>query len=170
MDDMGKAISHWALNELCKLAERDPQRGDRIMEALWSAHPRLIGELAIAAVDHGEISAEEASQVLNVSPEEVQSRVDTFRRGERASAPIVEDDGTGVARLAESHVPVWEVVREYNKTSQVDELAKAFPALTLAELHAALEYGNGHTQQITSLIEQYDSMQSRKRAEYPFAK
>ncbi|MEA2552031.1 MAG: hypothetical protein QOJ65_207, partial [Fimbriimonadaceae bacterium] len=49
---MATPLSQWALCELCKLAEHDPQRGDRIVEALWATHPRLLGELAISAVDH----------------------------------------------------------------------------------------------------------------------
>ena len=167
---MGKPISHWALNELCRLASRDPQRADRIAEALWSAHPRLLGELAISAVEHGEITAEQAAEVLAVSPEEVLSRVETFRKAKLPGAPILEEDGTGVARLAEGHVPVWEVVCEYRKTQSIDDLAKAFPALSNAELDAALTYGKEHGEEIDRLIEQYERMQDRKRAEYPFAK
>lgn len=167
---MGKPLAQWALRELCRLAERDPQRAERIMEALWTTHPRLLGELAISAVDLGEISAEEAASVLGVSSDEVRSRVETFRKAERPSAPIVEDDGTGVARLAEGHVPVWEVVREFRKTNSVDSVAEVFPALTMAELQAAIVYGEDHTQEIDQLIEKYEGMQDRKRAEYPFAK
>lgn len=170
MDVMGKPLSQWALCELCRLADRDPQRADRIVEALWTAHPRLLGELAIAAVDNKQITAEEAGEVLAVSADEVRSRVETFRKSQRPSAPIVEDDGTGIARLAEGHVPVWEVVREYRKTHDVQNLALAFPALTPAELDAALDYGKEHAIEIDNLIVKYENMQDRKRAEYPFAK
>jgi uncharacterized protein (DUF433 family) len=170
MDLMGKSISQWALGELCRMAKRDPQRANRIVEALWAAHPRLLNELAISAVDHGEISAEDAAEALGISTEEITSRVESFRRSERPTAPIVEDDGTGVARLGEGHVPVWEVVREFDKTNSLDEVAKAFPALTGAELAAAIDYGVEHHEQIHNLIEKYESMQDRKRAEYPFAK
>ena len=167
---MGKPLSQWALGELCRLADRDPQRAERIMEALWTTHPRLLGELAISAVDLNEITAEEAAAVLGVSPEEVRSRVETFRKAERPSAPIVEDDGTGIARLAEGHVPVWEVVREYRKTKSIDVLSAAFPALTDAELRAAIDYGDDHAFEIDQLIKKYEGMQNRKRTEYPFAK
>jgi len=170
MDVMGKSLSQWALCELCQLADRDPQRADRIVEALWSAHPRLLGELAIAAVDNGLISAEEAAEVLAVSAEEVKSRVETFRKGQKPSAPIVEDDGTGIALLAEGHVPVWEVVREYRKSHDIQALALAFPALTSAELDAAIDYGKEHPDEIDNLIVKYENMQDRKRSEYPFAK
>lgn len=170
MDLMGKSLSQWSLCELCRLADRDPQRADRIVEALWTTHPRLLGELAISGVDHGMITAEQAAEVLGVSTEEVQSRVDTFRKSERPSAPIVEDDGTGVALLAEGHVPVWEVVREYRKTHEMDDVAKAFPALTIAELEAAVAYGNERPDEIDNLIVKYENMQDRKRTEYPFAK
>ena len=170
MDDMGKPLSQWTLCELCRIAHNDHQRVDRIVEALWAAHPRLLGELAISAVEHGEISAEDAAEVLGVSPEEVLSRVETFRRTERPSVPIVEDDGTGVARLAEGHVPVWEVVREYRKSNSYDDLAAAFPALTQTELDAAITYGNEHREEIDKLIVKYQNMQDRKKAEYPFAK
>ena len=166
---MPKPLSQWALGELCRLAEHDPQRANRIVEALWSAHPRLIGELAMSAVDHGEITVEEAAAVLSVSPEEVQSRVDTFRKSDSPGAPIVEDDGTGVSRLAEGHVPVWEVVREHRKTDSLEALAEAFPALTAAELEAAIAYGKEHRAEIDALIERYENMQERKRTEYPFA-
>ena len=152
------------------MADRDPQRAERIVEALWAAHPRLLGELAISAVGHGVVSAEEAAEVLGLSAEEVQVRVDTFLRSERPTAPIVEDDGTGIARLAEGHVPVWEVVREFNKTHSFEEVAKAFPALTNAELEAAIDYGKNHAEEVGQLIEKYETMLDRKRAEYPFAK
>lgn len=170
MDDMGKPLSQWTLCELCRIAETDHQRVDRIVEALWAAHPRLLSELAIAAVDHGEITAEDAAHALSVSPEEVTSRVETFRKDARPKAPIVEDDGAGIARLAEGHVPVWEVVREYRKTHDLESLATAFPALTNTELEAAVIYGNEHPDEIDNLITTYENMQDRKRAEYPFAK
>ena len=153
---------------MCRLADRDPQRADRIVETLWSTHPRLLGELAISAVDKSEISLEDAAVVLNVSPEEVKSRVEAFRRAERPSAPIVEDEGT--ARLAEGQVPVWEVVREYRKCGSFEDLAKAFPALTETELNAAIAYGTDNAAAIDDLIEKYESMQDRKRSEYPFAR
>lgn len=167
---MAKPLSQWALCELCRLADRDPQRGDRIVEALWAAHPRLLNELAISAVDHNEITAEEAAEVLNVSADEVRSRVDTFRQAARPTAPIVEDDETGVARLAEGHVPVWEVVREHRKVGSLEALATAFPALTQDELNAAILYGNEHPEEIQGLIERYEGMKDRKRSEYPYAK
>lgn len=167
---MKRSLSQWALCELCKLADGDPQRGDRILEALWAAHPRLLSELAIYAVDHNEISVDEAAEVLSVTPEELRSRVEAFRRAETPRAPIVEDDGTGIATLAEGHVPVWEVVREFNKTHSLADVALAFPALTEDELRAAVEYGNGHPGEIEALIATYENMQDRKRSEYPFAK
>jgi uncharacterized protein (DUF433 family) len=170
MNDMAKALSSWTLCELCRIAERDPQRGDRIMEALWTTHPRLLTELAISAVGHNEISAKDAADVLGLTTEEIQSRVEAFRKTERPSAPIVEDDGMGIARLAEGHVPVWEVVREHKRSNSLADLAKAFPALTVAELQAAITYGHENPEQIAALIDQYESMQDRKRSEYPFAK
>ncbi len=169
MDVMGKSLSQWALQQLCKLADRDPQRADRIVEALWSAHPRLLGELAINAVDHGEVTAEEAATVLGVSKEEVKSRVETFRRSDRPRAPI-EDDGAGVAILSEGHVPVWEVCREFRKCNDMAQVAAAFPALTSAELDAAIIYGRENTAEVDRLIVLYEEMQDRKRTEYPFAK
>ena len=165
---MGKPLSQWALCELCRMADRDPQRADRIVETLWSTHPRLLGELAISAVDKNEISLEDAAEVLNVSPEEVKSRVEAFRRAERPAAPIIEDEGT--PRLAEGQVPVWEVVREHRKCGSMEELAKAFPALTETELDAAIAYGTENAEAIDQLIEKYESMQDRKRSEYPYAR
>ena len=76
----------WALCSLCRLAERDPQRGERILEALWEAHPRLLGELGVLAVDYGEVSIEEAAAPLGLSVEEMQSRVEAFRTAERPAA------------------------------------------------------------------------------------
>ena len=167
---MKRSLSQWALCELCKLADRDPQRGDRILEALWAAHPRLLSEIAIYAVDHNEITVDEAAEVLSVTPEELRSRVEAFRRAETPRAPIVEDDGSGIAVLAEGHVPVWEVVREFNKTSSMPEVAKAFPALSEDELLAAIEYGQKHPGEIDALITTYENMQDRKRSEYPYAR
>lgn len=166
---MSKPICQWALCALCQIAERDPQRGDRILESLWSTHPRLIGELAVAAVDQGELSADEAAAVLQVSPEEVLSRVEAFRTSDRPNAPIVVDD-LGVARLAEGHVPVWEVVREHRKTGSFRALERAYPALTRPELDAALSYGKENAAEVERLITTYDAMLGKKLAEYPFAR
>ena len=165
---MPKPLSQWTLCELCRIAERDPQRVDRLAEALWTSHPRLLGELAISAVDHNELTLEEAAEVLNVSVEEVRSRVETFRRAERPTIPIIDEQG--IARLAEGQVPVWEVVREHRKCGSMEELAKAFPALTETELLAAIAYGEHNGEAIDKLIERYEDMQGRKRSEYPFAR
>ena len=109
---------------------------------------------------------------LNASEDSIDEHLLQFRNVVRSiECAVVHDASTKpMARLAEGHIAVWEVVREYRKLGSVEELQSAFPSLDQAELAAALRYAQEHSEEIQALIDEYESVLAKRRAEYPFAR
>jgi uncharacterized protein (DUF433 family) len=116
---------------------------ERILNSLWSANPGLFEELASAA---GE-SADRTSGFA-----------------------VVENGGASVARLSESRIAVWEIVRAYRKAGSLDRLEKEFPNVEPGELQAAVNYGAENAGEVNLLIERYEALLEQRRAQYPYAR
>ena len=147
---MTHEYAEWQVSELAKLAETDRQRAERALNALWLAMPGLFEDLARAAGVPYE--AEDGPNA--VCP--------TFA--------LVEASGSSVARLTESRIAVWEIVRAYRRTGSIEQLIAAFPSVDRDELEAALDYGLQNEPEIELLINRYESMIEQRRAQYPYAR
>jgi uncharacterized protein (DUF433 family) len=165
---MVKPKSLWAVTQFGRLAEQDPERADRLLEALWEAHPNLLSELAISAVASDELSIEECARVMMTSADEVEKRLSLSTSEGDGAASLILVDG-GVARLADARVCVWEIVRELRRHGSVECLCESYPGLTKVELEAALAYAASNTEEVEALITRYEGMLERRRAEYPYA-
>lgn len=159
----------WQASQLLRLASFDPERAETIMNTLWAMYPSLRAELAISAVDAGELTVTEAAETLGIEIDEVERKLEAFQmqRRECAHSRIIETQRGPC--VDEAHVAVWEIVREYRKLGSVERLTEAFPSLTHGQLGAALAYARAHPEEIELAIARYEETRQRKREEYPFS-
>ncbi len=169
---MWARLEPWQLLQLQRIAKFDPERVESFLNTLWTQYPGLLHELAISAVDQEQLSVDECADRLNVSAESVHEHLLQFRHCSRTiECAVVHDESSkAVARLAEGRVAVWELVREYRKLGSVEELQSAFPMLAQGELAAALRYAQENSEEIQALIDEYEMVLAKRRAEYPYAR
>ena len=148
-----REFESWQVDQLARLGETNPQRLEELLQALWNRYPFLYEELAIAAVDRGSLSPEDAAQKLGISPTLLQEKLVHYHdTGDHRIA--VKD---GVARLVSSQVAVWEVYRDFERSGNLDHLMSTFPGIPISELKAALRYAECHMEEIHGLIERYEN-------------
>lgn len=166
---MWRLLEPWQLQQLQRLSTLDPERVETMLNTLWASYPGLFEELAISAVDAEELGVDACSERIRIAPDLVESEVVAFRNRPERMQMMVEHEA-GVARLAGSRIPVWEVVREFRKLGSVERLTEAFRSLSRLELAAALKYAEGHPEEIENQIVRYENILGRRRTEYPFAR
>ena len=142
---MTHPYADWQMAELARLAQTNPERLEAILNSLWTANPGLYEELS-----------EQANSVTE------QSEIPAFA--------LVETGGASCARLSESRIAVWEIIRAYRKAGSIEGLHHEFPHVELGELKAALEYGVENQVEVDLLISRYESMLEQRRAQYPYAR
>jgi uncharacterized protein (DUF433 family) len=142
---MTHPYSDWQMAELVRLAHANPERLEGILNSLWAANPGLYEELSAHAN-----SATEPT--------------------ERPTYALVETGGASCARLSESRIAVWEIIRAYRRAGSIEGLHEEFPQVELGELKAALEYGVENQVEVDLLIARYESMLEQRRAQYPYAR
>ena len=147
---MTHQYAEWQVTELAKLGQTDRQRAERALNALWSAVPGLFEELARAAGIQND--AEDTSDATG------------------PAFALVETGDGSVARLTESRIAVWEIVRAHRRTGSIEGLSAVFPSVDRAELEAAVDYGSQNQHEIDLLIDRYESMIENRRAQYPYAR
>lgn len=170
---MWTTLNPWQLGQLQRLSQSDPERVETILNTLWNSYPNLLAELAVAAVDQEQLSVESCAKLLLIDVAEVERRLVEFRQHHARfnyEQAVVVDHGSTVAKLVDSRVAVWEIVREYRKLGSVERLTEAFPSLPKSELAAALTYAERNPSEIEDQISKYESILQKKRAEYPFMK
>ncbi|MBS1723569.1 MAG: DUF433 domain-containing protein [Armatimonadetes bacterium] len=169
---MKTAIAHWALPQFERLEQSSPERFEAILAALREVRPDLFGELTLMAAEHGEISHEEAGELLGSPSTDVEQLLTDYREvmTEVTQRRLIELDARGVARIAGKHVTVWEVVREYRRVDSVSGMNEAFPGLSELELRAALVYAGRNPDEIGGQIRAYEEILERSKAAYPYAK
>ena|SRR5579862_3151232 len=75
--------------------------------------------------------------------------------------------GGEMATLADSGMPVWEVVRVYRRVHSMAKLLEAFSNVDLESLETALAYAESNQDQIDHQIEDYESIVSKRGMEWP---
>jgi uncharacterized protein (DUF433 family) len=162
---------HWLVPEIERLARSGPDRIEGILQALRSAAPEVHCELVLMALDNGNLSQEEAASRLGTDEVTVAIRLELFRQShsESNSQTIVHDKNQ-VARIANKHVAVWEIVREFRRAGSVGAMRDSFPTLTELELRTALAYAGRHPDEIAGRIAEYERLLERSRSLYPFDK
>lgn len=170
---MWTTIESWQLAQLQRLSTTDPERVETILNTLWNSYPGLLNDLGIAAVDQEQLSVDDCAVLLSIDSAAVEAKLVEFRQKNTKCDydwAVVVDHQSSVAKLVDSHVAVWEIVREFRKLGSVERLTEAFPSLPKSELAAALVYAEQNPSEIESQIIKYEEVLQRKRAEYPFMK
>lgn len=171
--NMQTTLERWPFRQLEALAERDAELAEKVLDSLWEAHPGLLDRLVVGAVRSGELSLQRASERLSIEPDVLARRLADIS----GAASSCDDDAIVFrqtpkgpeARLAESNLCVWEVVREYRKLGSIEAVKELFPNVTRSELHNAIRYAESHSSEIQAQIDEFEAQIQRKRAEYPFA-
>ncbi|MBI1334593.1 MAG: hypothetical protein GC165_17120 [Armatimonadetes bacterium] len=148
-----RAFEPWQLDQLGRIGEVHPARLEELLQALWNRYPFLYEELAIGAVERGTLSLDEAAVQLGISSDLLQEKVTHYKSTGDHRITV----NGGVARLASSHVAVWEVYRDFEKSGNLDHLMSTFPGIPISELKAALRYAEAHPEEIRELIDRYES-------------
>ena len=148
-----RAFEPWQLEQLRELGKENPNRLEELLQALWNRYPFLFEELAIGAVNRSVLSLEEAAEKLSCTPDNLQQKLEHYQSTGDHRITVTG----GVARLVSSQVAVWEVYRDFEKSGNLDHLMSTFPGIPISELKAALRYAEAHTEEITALIDRYES-------------
>lgn len=146
----------WQLQQLQKLSVTEPERLQPIFEAIWAAFPDLYEELLISAVDQEVLASVDAADRLGISPTSIDLMVIDARHKRLALGHSIVQSGNQPAKLAESQVAVWEVVREYRKHRSVEKLKESYPSLNVSEIQAALLYWEGNVEVVENQIQRYE--------------
>ncbi|MBX3111919.1 MAG: DUF433 domain-containing protein [Fimbriimonadaceae bacterium] len=167
---MSQTTEMWLVDQLRRMAKTQPERFEGFVRSLKQALPAEFEELALMALDDGGLDATCCAAVLMVESDELDVRLEGYRNntGDLTDG-LVEHDGHGVARIVDTHVAVWEVVRVFRRVGSVAELKQAYNSLSERELRAALAYAGNNPDEIATCIEQYEAVVNRTREAYPFA-
>lgn len=168
---MSQSTDPWLVSQLVRLAKANPLRYETFARRLQANQPDLYEELALMAVESGQISEDEAAAFLETDSGNVAVRLDIYRQvGEGETKGIlIETDEHGIARLADTGVTVWEIVHKYRALGSIEALKESYPSLTDGELRAALRYADRNAQEIEDHIAEYEKILERTRAAYPFS-
>lgn len=170
---MWTTFETWQLGQLQRLAVTDSERVETILNTLWNSYPGLLSDLAIAAVDQEQLSVDSCAKLLKIDVLEVERCLVEFRQKNAKfgyDLAVVVENGSSIAKLIDSQVAVWEIVREFRKLGSVERLTEAFPTLPKSELAAALVYAEQNPSEIEAQISKYETILQKKRDEYPFMK
>ena len=76
------------------------------------------------------------------------------------------DVASGRPRIAGTRIRVQDIVAWFELGRSPDEIASAYPHITLADVHAALAYYYDHREEIDRQIAEDDEFAERFRSEY----
>ncbi|RYG39677.1 hypothetical protein EON79_23955, partial [bacterium] len=158
---MWNVLEPWQIRQLQRLAAIDPERVEAMLNTMWQQYPGLYEEMAVMAVDQGSLTVVQAAELLKIPSAEVDAKLTAWRKREIGSERLVI--AGPVARLDESGIAVWEIVREFRKLGSVERLETRFPTLNRGQLAAALRYGQSHPQEIEDQIDRYEQALERQR-------
>jgi uncharacterized protein (DUF433 family) len=169
---MTASLGHWLIPQLERLGKTDSRRIEELLDVVRAYRPDLLDELALMAVEHGQLTHEEAAEILGSDTVVVAIRLQTLRDAfdEAVQGQTIVKDKNGVAKIDGKPVSVWEVVREYRRTDSVDAMKGALGSLTESEIRAALVYAGRNPDEIGAQIRAYEEVVERSKAAYPFAK
>lgn len=167
---MSQSAEMWLVDQLRRMAKTQPERFEGFALRLKQALPNEYEELALMALDDGGLSNAECAVALEIGEEELDVRFEGFRNNnDDMPDGVIERDTQGVARVVDTQVAVWEIVRVFRRAGSVTALKETYNALSERELRAALAYAGSNPDEVCLCIEQYEAVVNRKREAYPFA-
>jgi len=143
----------WLPHALIRLSSLEPDRYEQFVSDLKRALPEAYGELVGMAKEAGKLDPDLAERMkvatLNLEAEE-----------------LVVKDERGVARIIDSQVAVWEIVRAFRKLGSVSALKESYGGLSERELRTALAYYGQNPDEISTQIAKYEELRKARDA-YP---
>lgn len=147
----------WQLRLLARTLETDPERFDEILEHGFVAFPSLKEELVLGAVHQGYLDVAHAADFLHLTVDRFEEIYENYLDDHRSIGLVIVRSDRGEAILADSKVPVWEIVRAYRKNPSVEALDARFPGISAVEIEASLRYARHNSEEIESGISQYEN-------------
>ena len=143
----------WLPYALQRLASLEPDRYEQFVTLFKSSLPEAYQELVVVAEEAGRLDPDLAERMkvatLNLEAEE-----------------LVVKDIRGVARIIDSNIAVWEIVRAFRKVGSVTALKEGYAGLSERELRTALAYYGQNPDEISELIRLYEDSRKARDA-YP---
>lgn len=143
----------WLPHALLRLSSLEPDRYELFIAELKGALPATYDMLVGIAHEAGRVDPELAERMkvatLNLEAEE-----------------LVVKDEKGIARIVDSHVAVWEIVRAFRKLGSVSALKDSYGGLSERELRTALAYYGQNPDEISGQIAKYEETRKAREA-YP---
>lgn len=121
--------------------------------------PRAIAHLAVEDPSRLRTFLEEFAEVMP----DAHAFFESYRYhapDEDESYALVQADANGTARIVDSQVPVWEIVRAFRKLGSVDALKAKYVGLSERELRTALLYAGRFPDEISAQIARYEEFKS----------
>ncbi len=160
----------WQGEQLLRLAKRCPDRFGEVWATVCREFPELPAELALAAVEQGELSTSDCAEFLQIAEDQVDERIEGFRTtSPNFESAVVVDEGTRIAKIDDGQVAVWEIVREYRKLGSAERVLSTFRGISPADLTAALRYAEQNPAEIDAQIEQFEEHLRKKRVDHLYA-
>lgn len=168
---MSETTDPWLIPQLTRLAKANPERYETFWRRVQQNQPDIFEELALMAVDRGDLTAETCAVCLETDVSSVAVRLEIYRQveGNETTGVMIETDEHGVARLGDTGIKVWEIVHKYRELGSIEALKESYLALTDAELRAALRYSDRNAEEIEARISEYEKIVERTKAAYPFS-
>lgn len=159
----------WLIAQLGRLAKTNPERFDTFLKRVQANQPDIYEELALMAVENGDLSPENCAICLETDEQNVNVRLEIYRQveGNETKGIVIETDEHGVARLSDTGVKVWEIVHMYRKLGSIEALKESYLSLTDGELRAALRYADRNAEEVEARIAEYEKVVERTKAAYP---
>lgn len=143
----------WLPHALLRLSSLEPDRYEQFVSELKSAVPGAYSMLIGIAQEAGRLDPDLAERMkvatLNLEAEE-----------------LVVKDEKGVARIVDSQIAVWEIVRAFRKLGSVSALKESYGGLSERELRTALAYYGQNPDEISAQIAKYEEFRKPREA-YP---
>lgn len=146
-------------------ADQDPSRVAAVLDLLRDHRPDLWRDLVLSAVATERLGLDEGARALDLDHDGLTDRLIEWRRDQAIfDSSVVCGLGLGhAARLAESAVPIWEIVREFRRHQSFDQTVARIPHLRRLDVLTALDYARCHPQEIETCVAAYEAHLERVR-------
>jgi uncharacterized protein (DUF433 family) len=147
---------NWPISQLVNLVKHSPQAGAPVVQFLKNSCPETYQQLAILALDSGEISLAEVAKELGIPESTVANLYENYVR-EQSSERRNISKLDGVAILTSCRVAVWEVEREYRRAGSIEALESLFPGIPPRELRCAIKYAAANSEEVEAQISRFET-------------
>lgn len=160
----------WLLKQLGGLLTRQPENFSRVVGAIRRELTDEFEEMVLGAVDCGELSVENASELMMTDEAGLDSKLEIYRQEHDGLEVniLIETNERGVAEISGTKAKVWEIVLKFRELGSLEALQSSYLGLTLSELKAALRYADRYPDEIERQIEAFRKVNDRLKAAYPF--